>query len=954
MSKLFLVTGCWLMLILSAPALVLAQQVATLPGAEWLGRYPNKAYYQGLELFRDGDLPTATEAFQSALAGCLRDTHGLWIDAIPVHAMLGECFYQAGDLRQAVVQIEAALSLLSRNRSWIERFDWTVAAAGNAQPADERSTWIADNRMSILATPERLMIAAGDPKVARSAGGRAVLALAGRAQLDAIEIYRGAALASYRRRLILGEIADQTSRVTPQPRAVAAADQPQATLPRTLPGAVDRCLELACGQPQTVEDFESLAVLEQAIHPLTPVLLLAAARLASEQNQFAQSAALASGAAEAAGLLGQPELVAEAMLVAVGCSNADTLAERPHDYAAVAVRYLRRGRMATVGALLAASEAALQSDDTNTADQLLKQAAALLQRRNLRLPRLAARGDYLAACLAARSGQSMGAPQPTAVDDAVQRVLSFARGPQTHPPSPGTPRLFQMNLALARSRHRGVDPQQAEKLLERVTDDPPTWLWKVDPVDALTFHADDRSPAIAAQLNLASQRPDATNLPSLADSLLRYRFLAQLPLGGRVQQVRWIASVDPERLFGPAAALRADAPENLQRLIDELTKTPAPADPNAGPDGALEALAIGIALERFMVPGAVPPPLADATQSGGLSDDAGMLIFVDLGDRFHGLLLRGERTLSWSLPPSRTLQAEVVAVMRAIGVPTVTAGARLAGSQRWQSEIAKISRRLIPAEHRDALTGLTQLTIVPDGVLWYLPMELLPLNGDAQQGSPAARLGDRVAIRYCPTPGLALVPHQRAAEPQTIMLAGHRLLGPGHAIGEAWGGPAADAAADVLAVLDVVTVTASEPLEFVPLPKAHGPLRQWLRLPLAVPRSVLLPALRTGAEETPIGDGRELFLILTALRCCDVQEVLLSRWAVGGESTRGLVSELLQDMPFTGIRPAWQRSNQLLRRRVLDPQSEPLLVDKDAQRDQVDGEHPLFWSGYLLDAPFEP
>src|SRR5690606_9563872 len=117
------------------------------------------------------------------------------------------CFYQAGDLRQAVVQIEAALSLLSRNRDWLARLDWTAAAPGNAQRADERSAWIADNRMNIVAVPERLMLATGDPKLAREAGGRAVLSLAGRTQFDAIEICRGAALASYRRRVIFGEIA---------------------------------------------------------------------------------------------------------------------------------------------------------------------------------------------------------------------------------------------------------------------------------------------------------------------------------------------------------------------------------------------------------------------------------------------------------------------------------------------------------------------------------------------------------------------------------------------------------------------------------------------------------------------------------------------------------------------------------------------------------------------------
>jgi len=903
MSKYFLVVVCWSGLLLPASA----QQVASLPGAEWFGRFPNQAYYQGLELYRDGDLPTATEAFQTALAGCIRDTHGLWIDAIPVHAMLGECFYQAGDLRQAVIQIEAALSLLSRNRDWIERLDWT-AAPGNSPPADERSVWITDNRLSILATPERLLLAAGDSTSAPSPGKRAVLALVGQAQLDALEISRGAVLASYRRRLILGEIADQTSRVSPLPRAIETTDALKTPLPRILLDSVDRCLEFAAGQTLTAEDFESLAVLEQAVHPLTPVLLLAAARMASEQGQFQPSALLATQAAEAAGLLGQPEFVAEALLLAVGCSATRLPGVERLDSAAIAISYLRRGRLATVGALLAAGEAALQEDDANAAEAFLNQASALLQRRRLHLPRLAAQGDYLAACLAARQGQSMGVPQTTAVDEALQRVLSFARGSQASPPSPGSPRLFQLNLALARSRHRGADPLHTEQLLERVTGDPPTWLWKVDPVDALSFHAADRSPAVAARLRLVVRRDDAAGLAVLADALLRYRYLAQLPLGGRVHQVRWIASVAPEQLLGPAADLRHRAPENLQRLIDQLAQATASAGPEALPSAALEALATQIALERSALPEAVPPPLADANTHGGLDVHTGMLIFVDLGQRFLGLLVRGEQTVSWSLPPSRSLQAEVLAVLRALGVPTVTAGSRLSGSDQWPREIAKLSRRLIPAEHHAAVTGLQRLVIVPDGVLWYLPMELLSLQGDTHPSDATARLGDQVAIRYCPTPGLALLTPPAVAEPQ----------------------------------------------EWVSLAEQTDPLPQWMRLPLAAPQRVILPARRTAAEETPVGDGRDLFMFLTTLRCCDVQEILVSRWAVGGESTDSLMSELVQELPFTRLRPAWQRSAQLLRRRALDPQTEPLLTGKDAQREQVAAEHPLFWSGYLLDAAFDP
>lgn len=901
MCRRIAVIICWSLLSLFVGHSAPAQSIASLPGAEWLGRSPGQAYYQGLELYRDGNLPTAIEALQTALSGCLRDTNGFWIDAIPVHAMLGECYYQSGDLRQAVTHIESALSLLSRNRNWLGRFDWSSVTPGRTQTADERSGWITDNQVSVMQVPDWLMLAAIDPKLARSAETRPLLTIAGRAQLDVVEIHRAAAVAAYRRRLILGEIAAQTSRIDPTRRT----DDPlPSSLPQLVSVAVDRCLELSCGQSPMVEDLEALAALEQAVHPLTPVLLLAAARVAIEQERFDQASSLAERAGEAASLLGQPEFVAEALLIAVGSRESGSN-ESAVNYPAVAVHYLRRGRVATAGALLAASEAALQQHESKTAGELLRQAGAMLQRSSVHLPRLAAHGDYLTACLAAQQGATLGGPHPSEADDALQRLQRFADGSQANPPSPGAPRIFQMNLALARSRQRDADPQQSEILLERVARDPPTWQWKADPVDAVGFHIANRTPAIAARLHLAVEHDLTTDLVALADGLLRHRFLVQLPLGGRLQQVRWIGSDLPEPSLGPAAKLRETSSDDLRRQLSELAKRAPPVAPDVEADRSNDAIATQLALRRSALPQIVPPPLTEAISHASLDEKCGILIFVDCGERFLGLLVRREQTRSWSLPPSRTLHAEVLAVLRTLGVPDVTAGSRLSGSDAWPGEVAKITRRLIPDEHHTGVLELRQLIIVPDGVLWYLPLELLALQGDSDAVG-LTQLGQRVAIRYCATPGLALLPSQPISEPR----------------------------------------------EFVAAPEQPAPLQQWLLRPASAPHRVIIPTLSTAAADTPLGNGGELFTTLASLRCSGVQEVLVSRWQVGGESTHDLMSELLQELPFTALRPAWQRSVELLRRRLLDPQTEPLLIGKDAQLEQIQGEHPLFWSGYLLDAPF--
>ena len=100
-----------------------------------------------------------------------------------------------------------------------------------------------------------------------------------------------------------------------------------------------------------------------------------------------------------------------------------------------------------------------------------------------------------------------------------------------------------------------------------------------------------------------------------------------------------------------------------------------------------------------------------------------------------------------------------------------------------------------------------------------------------------------------------------------------------------------------------------------------------------------------------MGDGSEIFGTLVTLNIAGVRNVLLSRWAVGGNSTAILLKEFLQELPFIGMEEAWQRAKQVLLSTDLDPSGEPLLTQAEHEREGLTGKQPLFWSGYLLSSP---
>lgn len=115
---------------------------------------------------------------------------------------------------------------------------------------------------------------------------------------------------------------------------------------------------------------------------------------------------------------------------------------------------------------------------------------------------------------------------------------------------------------------------------------------------------------------------------------------------------------------------------------------------------------------------------------------------------------------------------------------------------------------------------------------------------------------------------------------------------------------------------------------------------------------MILAGFQSGGTRTPIGDGSELFFTITALHSSGVDQVLTSRWCVGGESTAVLMSELLQELPHEEIRPSLVRATRVLRRQRWAPMHEPFITGNDSLQDDIDGDHPLFWASYLLSAPF--
>jgi len=949
--------------------------------------YPNDLYYIALQQYREGDLVNAAVSFDQSLSRTRKDSNGRWIDAIPIYAMLAECLYQAGDLPGAVDNIDAAIALAVRHRGWLGALTWNDLSSATLRQPDMAAAWAAPNIPAIYPMPSRLSIASGDADLLSQARRGGAIESARLTRIDAVEVMRGLATALYRRKIIFGEISGEFEIANQTLEAIRYPKDLDIPIARALIGAMRGCGKFAAGNHEELaSDLGQSAVLPGGVHPLTPIILLAGARQMALADEYAAAVPLAIRAAAAASALGQSEWVGEAMAVAAGCVDGNSARQVQLAATGAATAHQRRGRLATVGALAAACDAAMAAGDITSASTLLEQLRAMLSQRDIQQPRWAAYGEYLTAVVASSGGGSMGGETPV-VDEAITRLLAFASGNTAgirrnagargrRAASPATPRLYQLALVNADVRGRAAGGKAVEQRMASYIAEPPASVWRNDPVDAVAYLAFDRSAMIEQQIVAAFKRGAPAEVALQSDSLLRSRFLSSLPLGGRVHQIRQIASTDKSLLAPSAIQLLAKPPAKLQAMTGILAAPmPAANTPELIERGrALESLATQLALSRQSFPAVSPRPIVDSKDFERLPTGHGMLTCVDVSGALICTLTVGKESKAWNVANARQLPADIAKLLRGIGAGGRPSGSRLDDEQTWKSEAVSIRRKLIPNDHLPALESIQHLVVVADGPLWYLPFELLPL-GDEN----AALLGDKLAVRYATTPGLAIFPvasvqaeraigtlsqlffaprdgalNARLVERVTVAIERHETI-PGepmlasNQLGQTVG---------FFSVLGAVTPDPANPfatsLSGYDKNPLTAPLAAWLRFPSNLPTGIFLPGFRTAAGSAQLGSGREIFMTLTALQCAGVRDIVISRWPVGGESTAVLAKEFLQELPFEGVEPAWRRCVQTLRRTTLAPEAEPLLGTKDQQREELLGDHPLFWSGYLLVSPPSP
>ncbi len=956
-----------------------------IPGATPTGvarQVPSPVYFTSLPGYYNGNYRGALGLFTNESQSGLRNAASQWIDVIPAYTMAGECYYQLGQPQKALEQYDAALKLFVAHSDWMTRVQFRDPAP--AINAAQATPWGQSKRRAVVAAfSPTFTMGQGQIDQSRVVQQGGVVQAAIAFPVNVAEVVRCTTLSMRRRRELMGPICKHDPLTQSLVDVLARKPGPANHWSEAWINVQLGCAYAGAGNlPQAKTALEqSLMVGGRFDHPLAATALVELARLALESGdypavmRYAEEASYSAanyldynwGNLEEAFRLG---MLAHLLLNQKG----------PFAPVAQAIPWARNNgsRQLQSTLLLLAAENMLIAGNPSEATNLLNNARMAMTRSDLSVGRAGAQLNYLNATLAYQAGNiSVG-------DQTLDAAMRFYRSASLW--------NFRIQLADALHQRGGASDRVAIELYEQLLRDPTPADWSTDPAECLAMLAADHELPLEHwfELLLKSEK-DRERAIEVADRARRHRFYSTLPLGGRLLALRWL-------LEGPAEMLDDEGKLQRQNLLDRypqyarlaeqvtdvrtrLAGQPvAPLDPAARlaqGQALVELDKLSQAQERVLREMAVrrePSPLGFPPTRGfrdlqtALGDSEVLWAFFSTRRNLYAFLLSNDRFAVWQVRSPANVKKQIGQLLRDMG--NFEANQAISASdlsdESWKATGAKLMALLLDRSNVDLTGNFQEIVIVPDGPLWYLPFEALPLGAPDQQ----RLLISQARVRYAPTAGLA-VPYRGANQPQATVGVALGKLYPQNNVEDAREAferlspavPGATALArelpapahlyrillDGLIVLDDIP-PAGNPYGWQPLPgKGAAPLGGWLSLPFGALDQIALPGFHTSAEnglKKGASDGQEVFLATCGLLATGTRTALIGRWRTGGQSSLDLVREYAQELPHSKPAEAWQRSVQVVRDAPLDAEGEPRL--KDAARVHANANHPFFWAGFML------
>jgi len=960
----------------AAPRSAVAQRNITIPHDGYLlARAPLNA----------GEYRTALTAYRNAARNGFRSTEGLWIDSICFYTMIGESFYRAGELKQAMENYNAALQLFLTHQNWMLRVQFPAEIEPSSVAARAQITWgVSSRKASYANVPERMASLQGNfdaQNVIRQGG---VLAPPQYFMVRVAEIIRCTFVAMSRRREIMGPTCKYDPLTTQLLTAFAGRPGPPNHWSSTWIS-----LQLGVAYAAAGRITEAVAELKKSIqaadrfdHSLTPYALLELGKIAFEQEKFGDATAFLMEATYSAAVFDRFDVMQDAFRYAA-ISHMATNKATLFPPLPAAIDWAQKKGTATLHASLCvlATDSLTAIGQTKPAAEYAAIAERTIGRSDMAGGVIGIRHRYQQALIQYQSGNM--AAGDAAFTAAMANQRDSSKG------------IYQIQLADALYTSGAVGPRIAEQLFTEVLRDPQVKDWALDPLEAFSILTVPSTLPMEHWFELSVLRKEQETALNITDRIRRRRFYSSLPFGGRLLSLRWLLE-SPRAVLSEAAqqqrqdllvrypayaALHGQATA-LQDKLNALPAVPETDDQKKSQELLLSQLTtISVAQEAMLRDLALRREPSELTfprvrEFTKIQDQLGaktaVLGFFATGRYVYAYWLTKENFQHWQIPRPADVTENLAALLRMMGHfdRNQPIAMEVVQSDKWAAHSAELFSLLLGDDPPVDWRQLDELVIIPDGVLWYVPFEALHVKHEGKLHP----LFSLLRVRCAPLLSLA-IPDGRGAKPKPrtgvvvgklfpresaevgdVAMVNLNRVAPGAVrVPERLPAPsqAYSSVFDQLVVLNDFEDVASGPYDWsvmqVDKNKPGSRLSDWLALPWDGPEQFVLPGFQTAAASSlrQGGSGDEVFLTVCGLMATGARTILLSRWRVGGLSTHELVREFVQELPYLPASDAWQRSIELVRDQPFAPEEEP-RIKAAAISEPLTLKHPFFWSGYLL------
>ena len=951
---------------------------------------PSQSYYLGIPALYAGDYEDALRHFERGASGGFKFGQERFMDSACYWTMAGECHYHLGNYGQALQYYEQTIELLNyySQGDWIDRIlREQLQQVQRNDSADQvaRINWHRSNRgQSVARVPSSFTMMFGRLDANRVITEGGTFQPAELRGVDHAEIMRCCALAIYRRYMIKGV----TSHIDPlTTKLIAGVNRIPSGVP--IIGKWNLMLRgmanMSAGRTaRAVSNIRDALQYDAGLdHTLTPIGLLSLAQIAYMEGDVNNASALALEASYSAALFNQYDLIEESLSLGTRIHLSENRSVYPPLTPAIAWAGSTKARLMQTSLLTRLADCLIETDDMAEAAQTLKQARKSMSRTDLNRGTLPAQIMYLEAAIKFfETGDGFA--------DLKRALSQYQKNSRW---------IFQLSLIPASFNAGTISSKQAESMYSLMLLDPSVKQWMDNPLETMTYLSTPHVAPMQQWFELLLARKNHDKAIEVAEVIRRHRFYESLPLSGRLLSLRWLLTA-PEHVLSPTALAQRssfynrypqmkDSVEKIDNLIARLRQMPLKPDEDSPESKAQRDLFVemlnaakfqenaiaGVALRRQPADFAFPGIIDKSQLTDSLKDHQIVITSLQTESGYYQYAITKQTRRYLGVVRNRDMRRAVAEIFKKLGINDAVNAMDVAtlSSTEWKEASLKLKKLLFANLDDDQWSNYKEAIIVPDGVLWYVPFEILQIGDDV---ADSKNLNDIIKLRYLPM--ASMIANGTNQSPDNSRLA--VVTGKYHPKAElsltqrgfeelsdsilnaqrydrAVKIPSnlTNTVTDTMVVWqDLKTAAKEGPYSLSPFYADKGrpgsSLGEWLGAPWKGPHRIVLPAFNSNgaAGLKSKSDGSDLFYTTTALMASGVRNILISRWNAGGKNSLDLSRMFVTESQNMSTIEALESAMRNARNREIKFEEEIRVKEPRKDPKPFKAEHPFFWAGNML------